>query len=80
VSDSRERLIRCFTTVFPELDASAISRASLETVDGWDSVATINLLAVVEEEFGITFAPEDLPPLTAFERILEAVEKRRAPA
>jgi acyl carrier protein len=39
-------------------------------VDGWDSLATVTLLGVVEEEFGIDFAVSDFDALHSFESLL----------
>ena len=48
----RERLIHCFQAVFPDLSESEAAHATAQGVAGWDSVATVTLTAVVEEEFG----------------------------
>lgn len=46
-------LTKCFVAVFPELKPEEILVATPATVKSWDSVATLNLLTVIEEEFGI---------------------------
>jgi acyl carrier protein len=46
------RLARCFAAVFPKLSPERIRAATPETVAEWDSVATVTLLTVIEEEFG----------------------------
>ena len=74
--DSQQaRLTRCFSAVFPELGEQEIFQASLTSVEGWDSVATVTLLALVEEEFGISFDPQDVDHLVSFEGILDHVRK-----
>ena len=78
MDDARDRLTRCFTAVFPALDATEIVRARPEAVAEWDSVAHVTLLAVVEEEFGITLGPEDIEHLTSFEALLGYVAPRTA--
>jgi acyl carrier protein len=77
-AETRRRLADCFSAVFPGLGEAEIAGAAFDTVEAWDSVATINLLTVVEEEFGVRFEPEDLERLTSFTRILEALRERRA--
>jgi len=72
----RDRLMRCFQAVFGTLPAEEISRASVDTVEGWDSVATVTLAAVVEEEFGIQLEPSELEQLTSFGRFLAALQAR----
>jgi len=47
---------------------------------GWDSLNTINLLAVVEEEFGVTVGPDEIPQLTSFAGILALLRERVTPS
>lgn len=61
-----ERLEKCFALVFPKLRSSQIRTASTEVVDEWDSLASIRLAVVVEEEFGIKIPADDLPELMSF--------------
>ena len=51
MSDSRVRLINCFSTVFPELTQAEIVRAHSQEVG--DSLSWITLLSVIQEEFGV---------------------------
>jgi acyl carrier protein len=70
------KLVRCFSAVFPELKEAEIVRASRASVGSWDSVNTVTLLAVVEEEFGFQFDPDDIEELSSFELILDEVRRR----
>jgi acyl carrier protein len=78
MNDVRRRLTRCFSVVFPALSPAEISQAAPVSVGEWDSLATITLLTVIEEEFGIQFPPEDLEQLMSFELILEYLEGKQA--
>ena len=49
----REKLLKCFTTVFPELGPIEIESATAENTSEWDSIAQVTLLTLVGEEFGI---------------------------
>lgn len=71
MSNFDTRLLRCFSPVFPELTEAEIPRASMASVGSWDSLATINLVTVIEEEFGIQIEPEELGELASFEMIRE---------
>jgi|YNPMSStandDraft_1061717.scaffolds.fasta_scaffold17493_2 acyl carrier protein len=55
LSELRERLLECFAAVFAELPRQALAEARAETTEAWDSVTTLTLLSVIEEQFGITF-------------------------
>jgi acyl carrier protein len=65
------RLGRCFAAVFPDLGPAEIPRASLTSVATWDSLASITLLSVLEEEFGVQIDPGEFAELVSFELILD---------
>ncbi len=76
MAESRERLARCFRLVFPKLkDDAAIYSATQATVQEWDSIATITLVNVIEEEFRIVMDFEILGDLTSFDLMLDYVAK-----
>lgn len=70
MDENQVRLTNCFQAVFPDLSIDQIHFASSGTVVDWDSVATVTLLAVVEEEFGITIETEDPARFDSFEGLL----------
>jgi acyl carrier protein len=74
--DPKTRLVRCFRAVFPSLSETAASEARMDALAEWDSIATVTLLNVVEEEFGVEFAPEDLERLTSFDSLLERLQAK----
>ena len=76
MDEQRARLIRCFTAVFPDVPPAEIPVATPERVAAWDSVANVTLLAVVEEEFGVTIDVDDLEHLTSFEALLDYLAVR----
>jgi acyl carrier protein len=76
LDDLRARLVRCFSLVFPGLPTDVIPRASAETVDSWDSVNLVTLLAVIEEEFGTSLMDAEPDELTDFGSVLETLERR----
>ena len=71
MNDTPARLTRCFAAVFPDISEQQITNASLDTVEGWDSVAAATLVTTVEEEFGIEFDGEILDSLTSYQSILD---------
>jgi len=46
--------MECFEAVFPGLTHDEILSATPESTKQWDSIATVTLAAVIEEEFGVT--------------------------
>ena len=69
MNDCSKRLIRCFRAVFPEITDAEVMRASTQRTSGWDSLATTNLVAAVEEEFGVEFAASEIEQLNSYEAL-----------
>jgi acyl carrier protein len=70
------RLLQCFLVVFPNLNEQDLRSASIETVEDWDSVASVTLVNVIEEEFGIQIAIEDVEELISFRQLLTYMKSR----
>jgi acyl carrier protein len=71
MNDVDARLRRCFAIAFPDLNPAAVDAATQTNVPGWDSVAAITLIALIEEDFATTVDLEMLPELTSFAAIRE---------
>ena len=77
MNEIRERLARCFSAVFPQMPETQIQLATPELVDGWDSMASITLISVIEEDFGIQIEPEDIEHFVSFEAVLGYLNTRQ---
>jgi len=75
--DLSERLASCFAAVFPDLAAEDIATASVESVDGWDSLAAVTLLALVEEEFDTEFPLNVVADLSSFDHFRTLLQGTR---
>jgi len=75
MGDMEKRLAACFSDVLPELTAEEISQAGADSVVGWDSVTTVTLIAVIEEEFGVDIEIEDPAQFDSFQGILNYLQK-----
>ncbi|MGA7225628.1 MAG: acyl carrier protein [Candidatus Acidiferrales bacterium] len=71
MNDTQARLTKCFSAVFPQLSEREISSASMETLEAWDSIASITLVTVIEEEFSVQFEPTVLDHFVSFRSILD---------
>jgi acyl carrier protein len=78
MDDLRERLAACFATVFPDLAPEEIPQAAMASVGAWDSLATVTLLTLIEEEFALQVPPGELAELTSFELILDYLQREAA--
>ncbi len=74
MSDTQQRLVQCFQAVFPDLDERDVVNASSSRVGGWDSLATVTLVAVVEEEFGVQFDASELEKMDSFQRFRDRLD------
>lgn len=79
MSDIEDRLQRCFGLVFPQLPAGQFGGASVQSVAEWDSLANINLLSLIEEEFAVEIPSADLEGLTSFGAIVQYLRAHNAP-
>jgi acyl carrier protein len=69
-----DRLVRCFSSVFPDLKEDEIRNASVDSVPGWHSLASVTLISVVQEEFGVQVGLTDLPNLVSFSAVQNYVQ------
>ena len=76
-TSTRERLSDCLAAYFSGLAREEIPRASMATVGEWDSMASVTLIAIVGEEFGLEIAPEDYEKFVSYELILDYLENQR---
>jgi acyl carrier protein len=70
----KARLRDCFAAVFPSALPGQLEQATIETIPEWDSLATVTLVAVIEEEFAVALEVEELEQLDSFEHVLQLVE------
>ena len=76
MNGAQERLVKCFSTVFPNLSPDEILHASSDSVPSWDSLAMVTLLAVIEEEFAMQFPPSALENLVSFDAFWKFMRPR----
>jgi acyl carrier protein len=69
-----DRLRDCFREVFPDLPDEQIETADRAEMAEWDSLATLTLLAVIEEEFGLQLDDDAIAKLTSFSAVRGVVE------
>jgi len=79
MDEIQARLVKCFSAVFPDLKESEVIRATSQSVEGWDSLASLTLLTVLEEEFVISIDPESLTEFVSFEGVLAILERNLIP-
>jgi acyl carrier protein len=66
-------------TVF-ELDRETVTaEAHTEVVEGWDSLGHLNLVLALEQRYGVSFAPDEIPELVSVRAIAEALQRKLPP-
>lgn len=61
--------------MFPTLNHSEIQQANHTSVANWDSLATVTLVSVVEEEFGVSIPPQDFEYMISFDLVLDCLQR-----
>jgi|NGEPerStandDraft_6_1074524.scaffolds.fasta_scaffold08900_6 acyl carrier protein len=75
MDEIQQRLIKYFQIVFDDLPEREVPRASKQNAAVWDSVASVSLLHVVEDEFQIRIGLDRLDKLDSFKRLYDYVSK-----
>lgn len=73
-----QRLITCFTAVFPTQATSDLLAATTDSLAAWDSIANVTLIGVIEEEFNIAIDIDELSALDSFAAIRSMLAERQA--
>ena len=50
-----------------EIPVEEVEAATMESVDKWDSIGQMSLVAIIEDVFGIEFEPDEVMRFTSFE-------------
>ena len=70
-----ERINKVFRTVFSREDLTVTLETSSGDVEGWDSLQHINLISMMEKEFGITFDIDQIVSMETVGDMVKAVEE-----
>jgi acyl carrier protein len=70
------RLVACFSKVFPGLTEEETLKASSADLAQWDSLATLNLLALIEEEFEVSIDLDELDESPSFHSFLVQIQNQ----
>jgi acyl carrier protein len=73
-----EKLVSCFTKVFPGLSRADILSADQGSISAWDSIAQVTLISLAGEEFGIEPDFEDFDEATSFAAFRDVLSAKLA--
>lgn len=74
----KHRLEQLFRELFNDDELILADELTAGDVPGWDSLANVNLMFSVEEEFGITFADSEFGEFSSIGDLRRAIERRIA--
>ncbi|MGQ0684304.1 acyl carrier protein [Bradyrhizobium sp.] len=74
--DVRGKLTNSFHRVFEIDDLVITDEMTAKDVPGWDSLAHINLIMDVEEEFGLRFTVDDIADLKNVGEMIQMLERK----
>ena len=76
MTDINSRLDRCFASVFSQLSPDELRSLSARTNPVWDSMATVALVGLIEEQFNVEIPPEEVPNLLSYSEIAAFLAQR----
>lgn len=76
MTESQDRLVRCFSSVFPTLSEAEIRASDVVQLFDVDSLAGVTLVTLIDQEFGVNVDLPDLLELGSFEAISQFLRKR----
>jgi acyl carrier protein len=65
-----------FREVFDRPDLVVTEATNAASVEGWDSLAHINLIVALEEAFGVSFTTKEVGAMTCVGDLLKLLEQK----
>ena len=59
-----------------ELPCESVESATMDTVERWDSIGQMSLMAIIEDEFQIELEPDEIIAFTSYQAGLDILMKR----
>jgi acyl carrier protein len=72
---NREKYIHVFCESFLIEKNEGIENIEYQSVDEWDSIGHLNLIANLEQAFGISMEMDDITDLSSFKKGIEIISK-----
>ena len=74
---SASKIIEIFEDILDIENGKINLNSTPEDIEEWDSVATINIIVAIEEEFGIKFKLKDVQEAKSVKDFLELIEENK---
>jgi acyl carrier protein len=73
MSASDDRVAECFCTLFPSYSRGDLLSASRESIPEWDSLASVTLLVLLQEEFHLDIDLSELEQFNSVQSVMKYV-------
>jgi acyl carrier protein len=80
VADILAQLQPLFREVLDQSNLNITRQSQPSSVEGWDSLAHMNLLVAIEQEFGVSFTLAELEQMKSVGDMVDLIEKKLAKA
>ena len=70
-------IIEIFQDILDVKKGTVSLKTASSDIDQWDSVATVNIIVALEEEFGIKFKLEDIQTLETVQDFVDLVQAHK---
>ena len=74
MSENVEKYAKCFMEAFP-VQSKDLDTLSYHDIPEWDSIGHMNLVATLEEEFGIEMEIDDITDISDFQKGKEVLSR-----
>jgi len=71
-----QRIAKCFATILPELGPDELREAKQDVTLGWDSLCTMTLISLMEEEFDCWFGFDRAEEMKTFAAVVKVVRDK----
>ncbi len=78
MNTSTEERIKNILTAILDIDYNDIEKASRGVTTEWDSMAWVNIIAALEDEFDIELNDNDYDLISSYDQILELIKLKIA--
>ena len=79
---TNDAILEKVRNIVAEVSEVEVARVSLQSspdnLEEWDSLAQVNIVLSLEQEFGHQFSPEQIESMVSVEKILEVLTARAA--
>ena len=73
MNDIENRLVECFSAVFPNLSREQMTALDRDSTDAWDSIAGVTLVSILQQELQVDIDLTDLEHLSSFRAVFAYV-------